>query len=66
MITDTEIMAKGMTLLASGLGIVDAERFIALIQREPFDYTRWRQTMWNDLSVDNLLKQAEDACGKKK
>ncbi len=35
MITDTEIKSKGIQLLARHLGDVEAERFIALIQREP-------------------------------
>ena len=41
MITDTEIKTKGFQILAQSLGNVEAERFIALIQREPFDYTKW-------------------------
>ena len=44
MITDTEIKVKGIQLLSRYLGDVEAERFVALIQREPFDYTKWRQT----------------------
>ncbi len=40
MITDTEIKTRGIQLLAKYLGDVEAERFIALIQREPFDYTQ--------------------------
>ena len=43
MITDTEIRIKGFQILAEHLGDIEAERFIALIQREPFDYTKWRQ-----------------------
>ena len=39
MMTDTEIKVKGVRVLAQYLGDVEAERFIALIQREPFDYT---------------------------
>ena len=57
MITDTEIKTKGMQLLSNGMGIVEAERFISLIQREPFDYTQWRKTMWNEVSVDELYEQ---------
>jgi hypothetical protein len=34
-----------MRVLAQYLGDVEAERFIVLIQREPFDYTKWRQNM---------------------
>jgi len=35
MMTDTEIRLKGVQVLAEYLGDVEAERFIALIQREP-------------------------------
>ena len=35
MITDTEIKRQGVEILASHLGEVEMERFIALIQREP-------------------------------
>jgi len=40
LITDTEIKLKGLQVLTELLGEVEAERFIALIQREPFDYTK--------------------------
>jgi hypothetical protein len=58
MITDTEIKLKGIHLLSQYLGDVEAERFIALIQREPFDYTKWRQTLNEDLSIEEMSKQA--------
>ena len=58
MITDTEIKTKGMHLLAQYLGDVEAERFIALIQREPFDYTKWRQDMGEDLSIEEISRNA--------
>ena len=56
--TDTEIKVKGIHLLAQYLGDVEAERFIALIQREPFDYTQWRQTIDEDLSIEEISKKA--------
>ncbi len=40
--TDTEIKMAGLEILHHGLGIVEAEKFVALIQRERFDYTKWR------------------------
>lgn len=58
MITDTEIKAKGVQLLAQYLGDVEAERFIALIQREPFDYTKWRQDVFEDLSIEEISHKA--------
>lgn len=58
MITDTEIKSKGFRLLARYLGDVEAERFIALIQREPFDYTKWRQDMDEELSLEEISRKA--------
>jgi hypothetical protein len=51
MITDTEIKLKGLEALISALGEVQAERFISLIMREPFDYTAWQRTLWSDKTV---------------
>ena len=39
--TDTIVKQEGMNALISKLGYVDAERFIVLLSREPFDYTKW-------------------------
>lgn len=58
MITDTEIKLKGMQILHEHLGDVEAERFIALIQREPFDYTAWRQDLFHNLSLEEISRYA--------
>ena len=58
MITDAEIKAKGFQVLARHLGDVEAERFVALIQREPFDYTKWRQDMDEELSLEEISRKA--------
>ena len=58
MITDTEIKLKGIHLLNKYLGDVEAERFIALIQREPLDYTQWRQNLDENLSIEEMSHQA--------
>jgi hypothetical protein len=64
MITDTELKVKGIHILAKYLGDVEAERFIALIQREPFDYTKWRQGMDEELSIEEISRRAMDLRGK--
>jgi len=56
--TDTEIRIRGFRALVDALGTVEAERFIALILREPFDYTQWQRQLWADRSVDELSKAA--------
>lgn len=58
MMTDTEIKLKGFQILTKSLGNVEAERFIALIQREPFDYTRWRDGLDEDLSIKEISNRA--------
>ncbi|CDH43902.1 MAG: hypothetical protein IPL59_13835 [Candidatus Competibacteraceae bacterium] len=58
MMTDTEIRAKGAQVLAQYLGDIEMERFIALIQREAFDYTQWRQSMDTDESIEDISRKA--------
>jgi len=58
MITDTEIKTKGFQILSRYLGDIEAERFVALIQREPFDYTKWRQDLAEDLSLEEISRSA--------
>lgn len=57
--TDTVVKQEGMDALISKLGYVDAERFIVLITREPFNYTKWREQHLDEgLSVRQLSKKA--------
>ena len=55
---DTLIRIEGMEALLEKLGMVEAERFIMLIQREPFDYTRWREKQYNDKNVETIFAEA--------
>lgn len=65
MITDTEIKLKGLQVLTEFLGEVEAERFIALIQREPFDYTKWRNGLDEDLSIEEISQKAMELRNRK-
>jgi len=56
--TDTEVRTSGLRALVEALGIVEAERFITLILREPFDYTQSQRQLWADRSVNELSKAA--------
>ena len=57
--TDTIIKQEGINALISKLGYVDAERFIVLITKEPFDYTKWReQSLDEGLTVRELSQKA--------
>ncbi len=57
-LTDSEIRVKGLAILAQYLGDIEMERFIALIQREPFDYTSWRQSLDSEESIEEISRKA--------
>jgi len=57
--TDTLLREEGMRILSENLGLLEAERFIALIIREPFDYTAWQQDLYNDIPLEELCKKAD-------
>jgi hypothetical protein len=52
--TDTEIRVEGMAALVARLGLAEATRFVSLIQREGFDYTQWRQNLFEGMTVDQI------------
>jgi hypothetical protein len=56
--TDALIKHEGLDILNKQLGPVDTERFIALILREPFDYTKWHENLDDNLTVRELSKKA--------
>ena len=58
MITDTEIKIRGVRVLMESLGEIEAERFISLIQREPFDYTKWQRSLWAEKTVAEISSAA--------
>jgi len=66
MLTDTEIKLEGIRALSGALGDIQAERFVALVQREPFDYTEWQKTLWPERTVDELSRAAMEVRAVKK
>jgi len=52
---DTVLKNEGMSILIDRLGKVDAERFIMLVNKEPFDYTAWREEGLNNVLSIELL-----------
>lgn len=58
MTTDAELRQRGLNALVDALGSVDAERFITLMLREPFDYTDWQRQLWADKTVEELSRAA--------
>ncbi len=58
--TDTEVRVQGLHALVEALGTVEAELFITLMLREPFDYTNWQRNLSADKSVDEISKAATE------
>lgn len=58
MMTDTEIRLVGVRALTTALGEVNAEKFITLILREPFDYTEWQENLWDDRTIEDISQSA--------
>ena len=55
---DSVIKHEGFNALINKLDIVEVERFITILNRERFDYTEWRKTLWEDLSIEELSERA--------
>ena len=54
-----EIMSKGMKCLMEQLGVVEAERFVATVIRERFDYTRWQRDYFSGKTPEEISREAE-------
>jgi len=58
--TESVLLKTGMLVLIEKLGYVEAERFVSLLLREPFDYTKWRaENLFVDMTVEEINAEAE-------
>ena len=53
-----EIVDTGFACLVEKLGIVDAERFAAMIKRDSFDYTIWRRKYFDKMDIEQISMEA--------
>ena len=56
--SDAEIRQEGMRALIRSLGSVEAERFVASISKERFNYTESRRTALPETDLVELSRQA--------
>ncbi len=56
--TDTVLLNTGMKVLIDHLGLVEAERFVYLMNKEPFDYTKWRESLYEGMTVRGISAKA--------
>jgi len=54
------IMTAGMRLLREKLGYIECEIFIANIKQNDFDYTEWRENLYEDMTTEELVRKAAD------
>ena len=54
------LRSEGIEILIKGLGLVDAERFVASMLREPFDYTKWQRNLWNGETIEQIHAKAAE------
>lgn len=55
------IISAGMKLLRDNLGAIETEIFISKISSNEFDYTKWRENLWEDLTPQELFEHAAKA-----
>ena len=60
MLSNTALRDAGMRVLTERLGLVEAERFVALLRQDHFDYTEWRRGLYKDVPLGEFLRNAQD------
>ncbi len=64
MICDEELGARCFDILAREVGPVEAERFIAYVNRERIDYTKWQQNLFDGQSIEAIATEARATAAK--
>ncbi len=59
--SDTVLLSMGMKTLIANLGVVDAERFVYLVNREHCDYTEFRHRLFEGMTLDDICREAAQA-----
>ena len=54
------ILSAGMKLLRENLGLIEAEIFIVAIKNKGFDYTEWRENLWEGMTTEELFSKAAE------
>ena len=62
MTANMELVAKGMDILVRELGIIEAERFISIVIRERFDYTKWQRDHYDKIPDKELRQNMIEFC----
>jgi hypothetical protein len=52
------IISAGLQLLRKHLGVIETEIFITKVTRKGFDYTQWRESLYEEMNLDELFVHA--------
>ncbi|MES0490030.1 MAG: hypothetical protein ABUK01_08570 [Leptospirales bacterium] len=58
--SEQELYHEGFKALFNNMDSVDAEHFIAIINCNRFDYTKWRQTLFEGMSIEEIIKEGRN------
>ena len=56
--SDMVLLDTGMKILTEHLGLVEAERFVYLMNKERFDYTQWHGVLSEGKTVEEISAAA--------
>lgn len=63
MLNDERLMSRGMRCLIDNLGIIEAERFVALLSRERGDYTDGNANIMTTCLRKSFWQVWKNLCG---
>ena len=55
---DTVLLDSGMNLLVEHPGLVEAERFVYLVNCDRFDYTQWHGILSEGKTIEEIAERA--------
>jgi len=55
---DSVLLNNGMNLLVEHFGLVEAERFIVLVNSNRFDYTKWHGVLSEGKTIEEIAERA--------
>jgi hypothetical protein len=58
MMNEAALRQSIMRHLVDKFGVVETERFISSVIKEPMDYTKWRRNMYDGMTVRELSAKA--------
>jgi hypothetical protein len=55
---DTLIKNERINVLIKSLGLIKTERFVMLMQKDTFDYIKWQENLFEDMTYREIYNNA--------